>query len=233
VHLILVRHGQSVWNREERFTGWTDIDLTGEGVEQARAAARLLQQAGIVPEVVYTSMLKRAIRTAWTMLDELDRLWVPVHPHWRLNERHYGGLEGRNWNQVIRERGSAWWEEWRRDYSLRPDPLEHDDPRHPRHDPRYRHVAGELLRGGESVHDIMDRVEPVWREAILPDLSAGRNVLVAVHGIAIRGLDEMIRAGGGERLKEIGNAAPVIYEWRDGIVDAASRRVLLRPLQMS
>ncbi len=224
--LVLVRHGQSVWNREERFTGWTDIDLTVHGVSQAREAARLLREAGIEPDVVYTSMLKRAIRTAWTMVEELDRLWVPLHAHWRLNERHYGGLEGQNWNEVIGERGVAWWDEWRRDYSLRPDPLPDDDPRHPRHDIRYSHVPAELLRGGESVHDIMARLEPIWRENILPELTRGRTVLVAVHGIAIRALDEMIRDGGGERMKEIANAAPVIYDWRNGRVDPASRRVL-------
>lgn len=227
MHLVLVRHGQSLWNREERFTGWTDIDLTGEGVEQARAAARLLADAGIHPEVVYTSMLKRAIRTAWTLLEELDRLWVPVHPHWRLNERHYGALEGENWNRVIAERGQAWWDDWRRDYSLRPDPLADDDHRHPRQDRRYRHVEPHLLRGGESVHDIMERIQPVWRGDILPALAAGRSVMVAVHGIAIRALDEMIRAGTGERMKEIANAAPIIYECRPGgRVVAESRRIL-------
>ena len=224
--LVLVRHGQSIWNRDERFAGWTDVDLTDDGVGQARQAARLLRDAGIVPEIVFTSMLKRAIRTAWTMIEELDRLWIPVHPHWRLNERHYGGLEGQYWNDVIRERGLAWWDEWRRDYSLRPDPLPPDDPRHPRHDSRYGHVPADLLRGGESIHDMMARVEPVWRNDILPELARGRTVLLAVHGIAIRALDEMIRNGGGERMKEIANAAPVIYDWRGGEVDAGSRRVL-------
>lgn len=226
VHLVLVRHGQSIWNREERFTGWTDIDLTGEGVGQARQAARLLREARIEPDVVYTSMLKRAIRTAWTMADELDRLWMPVHTHWRLNERHYGDLEGQNWNEVIRDRGTEWWDNWRRDYSLRPDPMPPGDPRHPRLDSRYHHVPAELLRGGESVHDMMARVEPVFRERILPEVSAGRVVLVAAHGIAIRALDEMIREGGGERMKEIVNAAPIIYDWRGGRVDASSRRIL-------
>ena len=225
----MVRHGQSEWNRDERFTGWTDIDLTSEGVEQARGAARALREAGIEPAVVYTSMLKRAIRTAWTMLEELDRCWIPVLPHWRLNERHYGGMEGRNWNEMIRERGAEWWDQWRRDYSLRPEPMAADDPRHPRHDRRYWHVPRELLGGSESVHDIMARIEPIWREVIVPELSQGRTVLVAVHGIAIRALDEMIRGGAGERMKEIGNAAPVIYDWRGGVVDASSRRVL-RPL---
>ena len=224
--LVLVRHGQSIWNRDERFAGWTDVDLTDDGVGQARQAARLLRDAGIVPEIVFTSMLKRAIRTAWTMIEELDRLWIPVHSHWRLNERHYGSLEGQSWNDVIRERGVAWWDEWRRDYSLRPDPLPLDDPRHPRHDSRYDHVPPDLLRGGESIHDMMARVEPVWRNDILPELARGRTVLLAVHGIAIRALDEMIRNGGGERMKEIANAAPVIYDWRGGAVDAASRRVL-------
>ena len=196
-------------------------------MEQARAAARLLADAGIHPEVVYTSMLKRAIRTAWTLLEELDRLWVPVHPHWRLNERHYGALEGENWNRVIAERGQAWWDDWRRDYSLRPDPLADDDHRHPRQDRRYRHVEPHLLRGGESVHDIMERIQPVWRGDILPALAAGRSVMVAVHGIAIRALDEMIRAGTGERMKEIANAAPIIYECRPGgRVVAESRRIL-------
>ena len=224
--LVLVRHGQSIWNRDERFTGWTDIDLTDHGVEQAREAAQLLLEAGVQPDVVFTSMLKRAIRTAWTMVEELDRLWIPVHTSWRLNERHYGGLEGQNWNEVIRERGVPWWDEWRRDYSLRPDPLPDHDPRHPRFDVRYRQVPDHLLRGGESVHDMMARLEPIWRENILPELQQGRTVLVAVHGIAIRALDEMIRNGGGERMKEIANAAPVIYDWRNGAVDPASRRVL-------
>ena len=231
VHLVLVRHGQSIWNREERFAGWTDVDLTIEGVAQAREAARLLREIGISPDVIYTSMLKRAIRTAWTMAEELDRLWLPVHTHWRLNERHYGDLEGQNWNEVIRDRGIAWWDEWRRDYSLRPDQVPAEDPRHPRHDSRYRHVQPELLRGGESVHDMMARVEPVFRERILPDLASGRTVLVAAHGIAIRAMDEMIRQGSGERMKEIINAAPVIYDWRGGQLEAASRRVL-RPASL-
>jgi 2,3-bisphosphoglycerate-dependent phosphoglycerate mutase len=226
VQLVLVRHGQSTWNRDERFAGWTDVDLTEDGVGQARGAARLLREAGIAPEVAYTSMLKRAIRTAWTMIDELDRLWIPVHQHWRLNERHYGGLEGQNWNEVIRERGTEWWNEWRRDYSLRPDQIAHEDPRHPRHDSKYRHVPGELLSGGESVHDMMARLEPVWRGCILPELARGRTVLVAVHGIAIRALDEMIRNGRGERMKEIVNAAPIVYDGRNGVVEPASRRVL-------
>lgn len=229
--MVLVRHGQSIWNKEERFTGWTDIDLTDEGVDQARRAADLLRDAGLAaPHVVYTSMLKRAIRTAWTILDELDRLWVPVHTHWRLNERHYGGLEGHNWNDIIRERGQDWWDEWRRDYSLRPDALPQTDARHPQHDPRYRHVSREALRGGESVHDMMDRIAPVWQAEILPALASGKPVLVAVHGIAIRALDEMIRAadaGRGERMREIPNAAPVVYRWQNGRVDAASRQVLL------
>lgn len=226
MHLVLVRHGQSTWNREERFAGWTDVDLTEHGIEQARLAARLLCETGVEPDVVFTSMLKRAIRTAWTMIDELDRAWIPVHPHWRLNERHYGDLEGQNWNEVIRRRGTQWWDEWRRDYSLRPELIATDDPRHPRRDPRYRHVPDDLLRCGESVHDIMARIEPVWHGEIVPELRRGRTVMMAGHGIAIRALDEMIRQGSGERMKEIANAAPVIYEVRNGGVIAASRRVL-------
>ncbi|MBM3797771.1 MAG: 2,3-bisphosphoglycerate-dependent phosphoglycerate mutase, partial [Acidobacteria bacterium] len=142
----------------------------------------------------------------------------------------YGVLEGHKWNDVIRQRGQDWWDEWRRDYSLRPDNLPHTDERHPQHDPRYRHLPGELLRGGESVHDMMERIAPVWQQEILPALAAGKPVLVAVHGIAIRALDEMIRegsGGGGERMREIPNAAPVVYRWQGGRVDASSRQVLL------
>jgi 2,3-bisphosphoglycerate-dependent phosphoglycerate mutase len=224
--LILIRHGQSLWNKEERFTGWTDIDLTECGVEQARAAARMLRGEGLSPTVVYTSMLRRAIRTAWTVLDEMDRMWVPVHTTWRLNERHYGELEGQNWNEVIRRRGDDWWAEWRRDYSLRPEPIHSADDRHPSRDERYARVPPAELRAGESVHDIMARILPVYVESILPALSRGESVLVAVHGIAIRAIDETIRAATGERLREIPNAVPIVYNVRRGLPVAESRRLL-------
>src|SRR3984957_10807293 len=192
VNLVLVRHGQSIWNLENLFTGWTDIDLTVQGCEEARQAGRELARAAIVPEVVFTSVLKRAIRTQWLMLDELDLLWLPVTRSWRLNERHYGALQGLNKAQTVERHGEAQVKIWRRSYDIPPPPLGLDDPRHPRFDPRYADIDPKLLPAAESLKDTLARVLPFWESRIVPELRTGKNVLIVAHGNSLRALVKML-----------------------------------------
>jgi len=190
--LLLVRHGQSVWNVENLFTGWTDVDLSPEGVEEARRAGAEIARAGLVPDVVFTSVLKRAIRTQWLVLDALDLMWLPVERSWRLNERHYGALQGLNKAQTVERHGEAQVKVWRRSYDTPPPPLALDDERHPRFDRRYAGVAAADLPATESLKDTLARVLPFWEQRIAPELRAGRNVLVVAHGNSIRALVKML-----------------------------------------
>jgi len=190
--LLLVRHGQSVWNLENLFTGWTDVDLTPEGVEEARRAGAEIAREGLVPDVVFTSVLKRAIRTQWLVLDALDLMWLPVERSWRLNERHYGALQGLNKAQTVERHGEAQVKIWRRSYDVPPPPLALDDERHPRFDRRYANVAAADLPATESLKDTLARVLPFWEQRIAPELRAGRNVLVVAHGNSIRALVKML-----------------------------------------
>ncbi len=186
--LVLLRHGESVWNRENRFTGWTDVDLSERGIEEARRAADLLAEAGALCDVAFTSVLKRAIRTLWIVLDGLDRMWVPVHRSWRLNERHYGALQGLNKAQTAARYGEQQVLAWRRSYATRPPLLGADDERHPGRDPRYAGIAAEELPLGECLKDTVERFLPYWHERICPELRAGRRVLIAAHGNSLRAL---------------------------------------------
>ena len=170
--LVLLRHGQSTWNLENRFTGWTDVDLTAEGREEARRAGGLLREAGYGFDVFHTSRLKRAIQTLQVVQDELSQQWVDVHRHWRLNERHYGGLQGLNKAETAAKHGEAKVLEWRRSYDIPPPPLEVTDERHPRQDPRYADLAPDVLPATESLKDVVARMLPYWYDAIVPDLRA-------------------------------------------------------------
>lgn len=186
--LILLRHGQSTWNLENIFTGWTDVPLSEHGREEARAAGALMAEESVGIDVVHTSVLRRAIDTASLALDAMDLGWLPVKRHWRLNERHYGALQGLNKKETAEEYGLEQVHEWRRSYSTRPPSLEPSDARHPRKDPRYAALAPEQLPSSECLADVVERMLPYWYDAIVPDLRSGRRVLVAAHGNSLRAL---------------------------------------------
>ena len=190
--LILCRHGQSDWNLKNLFTGWTDVDLTEKGIEEAREAGRTVAGLDYDIDIAFTSVLKRAIRTLWLMLEEMDRMWIPVVRDWRLNERHYGALQGLNKAETAAKYGDDQVHVWRRSYDVPPPALEMDDERHPSHDPRYRGIAD--LPATESLALTLERVRPCWHETIEPELRAGRNVLIAAHGNSLRALVKMLDA---------------------------------------
>jgi len=217
--LVLLRHGQSVWNVANLFTGWTDVDLSDVGVEEARAAGRELQNTGIRFDYAYTSVLKRAIRTLWIALDEMDRMWLPTAKSWRLNERHYGALQGLDKVQTAAQHGEAQVKIWRRSYDIPPLPLAADDPRHPRFDPRYADLDPALLPATESLKDTLARVLPLWDEAIAPQLRAGRNLLVAAHGNSIRAIVKMLDAVPESQIVELNipTGVPLLYEFDAGL----------------
>ncbi|HVT76438.1 MAG TPA: 2,3-bisphosphoglycerate-dependent phosphoglycerate mutase, partial [Acidimicrobiales bacterium] len=186
--LVLVRHGQSVWNAENRFTGWVDVDLTPEGEREAEAAGAAMAAHGLFPDVVHTSVLTRAVRSANFTLDVLDRLWIPVRRSWRLNERHYGALQGLDKQATVREHGAAQVAVWRRSYDIAPPSLADDEVARTRHDPRYASVPLGCVPASESLRDVVARVVPYWEDSIAADLAAGRVVLVVAHGNSLRAL---------------------------------------------
>ncbi len=212
--LALVRHGQSEWNLENLFTGWTDVDLTDRGIREARAAGRALNDEGIAFDCAITSVLKRAIRTLWLILDEMDRMWIPVHRDWRLNERHYGALQGLDKAETAARHGADQVKIWRRAYDIPPPPLAMDDHRHPRHDSRYKGLDEADLPATESLATTLARVRPCWDEHIAPQLRDGRNVLVAAHGNSLRALVKMLEEISDEAITEfnIPTGVPRIYE---------------------
>jgi len=223
--LVLVRHGQSTWNLENLFTGWTDVDLTALGREEARQAGLELKRAGLLPDVVFTSVLKRAIRTEWLMLDEMDLLWLPVERTWRLNERHYGALQGLNKAQTVERHGEAQVLIWRRSYDIPPPPLAVDDPRHPRFDPRYREVDAADLPATESLKDTLARVLPYWQERVAPELLRGRQVLIVAHGNSLRALVKMLDGLSEQAIVELNipTGVPLLYELDDALKPRSSR----------
>lgn len=212
--LILVRHGQSTWNVENLFTGWHDVDLSELGRQEAIQAARELSSANLDPRIVFTSVLKRAIRTLWIMLDTMDRMWLPVERSWRLNERHYGALQGLNKAQTVEKHGAAQVKIWRRSYDIPPPPLGLDDPRHPRFDPRYADLDPKLLPAAESLKDTLARVLPFWETRIVPELRANKNVLVVAHGNSLRALVKMLELMSESDIVEfnIPTGVPMLYE---------------------
>ncbi len=212
--LILIRHGQSTWNLEGLFTGWIDIDLTDQGEKEAIRAGQLLKEAGIHPDVCYTSVLKRAIRTAELTLDEMDLGWIPVHKNWRLNERHYGALQGLNKAETAEKYGKEQVHLWRRSYDVPPPPLDEKDPTHSKFDPRYRKVAPELIPSTECLKDVLLRMLPMWYDVIAPQLLENKVVAVIAHGNSIRALVKHLENISDDKITEyeIANGEPMIYE---------------------
>ena len=212
--LILVRHGQSSWNLENLFTGWTDVDLTEQGRAEAAQAGRELLKERLEVGVAFTSVLKRAIRTLWIMLDGMDRMWVPVERSWRLNERHYGALQGLNKAQTVAQHGDAQVKIWRRSYDIPPPALAADDQRHPRFDPRYAAVPAQELPATESLKDTLARVFPCWHARIAPELRTGRNVLVVAHGNSLRAMVKMLDDVSEQQIVELNipTGVPLLYE---------------------
>jgi 2,3-bisphosphoglycerate-dependent phosphoglycerate mutase len=228
--LILVRHGQSTWNVENLFTGWHDVDLSELGRQEAVDAGRELKSANLDPHIVFTSVLKRAIRTLWIMLDTMDRMWLPVERSWRLNERHYGALQGLNKAQTVEKHGAAQVKIWRRSYDVPPPPLGLDDPRHPRFDLRYADLDPKLLPAAESLKDTLARVLPFWETRIVPELRANKNVLVVAHGNSLRALVKMLDLMSESDIVEfnIPTGIPMLYEL-DEQIQPTSRRFLGDP----
>jgi 2,3-bisphosphoglycerate-dependent phosphoglycerate mutase len=223
--LILVRHGQSVWNVENLFTGWHDVDLSEQGRAEARSAGQQILKENLTVDLAFTSVLKRAIRTLWFILDEIDRMWVPVQGTWRLNERHYGALQGLNKAQTVEQHGAAQVQIWRRSYDIPPPPLALDDPRHPRYDPRYHDVDPALLPATESLKDTLARVMPFWKQRIAPELLTGRNVLVTAHGNSLRAMVKMLDNRSESDIVELNipTGVPLLYELDAKLTPISSR----------
>jgi 2,3-bisphosphoglycerate-dependent phosphoglycerate mutase len=212
--LVLLRHGQSTWNLENRFTGWTDVDLSDRGVHEAHEAARLMLARGFDLDVAYTSVLKRAIRTLWIVLDDMDMMWLPVHNSWCLNERHYGALQGLNKRETSEQFGEQQVQLWRRSYDVPPPPLSSDDPRHPLFDRRYGDNPPETLPATESLKETYNRVIPYWQEVIVPDVKAGKRVLISAHGNTLRALAKLLDKLSDEAVSELNipTGIPLVYE---------------------
>ncbi len=219
IDLVLLRHGESTWNRENRFTGWTDVDLTARGVEEARRAGRLLTGAGYGFDVACTSRLKRAIRTLWLVLDEMDLMWIPVHRSWRLNERHYGALQGLDKAQTAAKFGDAQVLAWRRSYVTPPPALAPDDARNPRPDPRYADLTDNELPLAECLHDVVERFLPFWHGRLAPELKSGKRVLIAAHGNSLRALVKHLDGTSDDDIVgvNIPTGVPLVYHLDDDL----------------
>jgi len=217
--LILLRHGESDWNRENRFTGWTDVDLSTTGIAEARRAGKSLLEQGFTFDVAYTSVLKRAIRTLWIVLDEMDLMWIPVYRSWRLNERHYGALQGLNKAETAAQHGEAQVKIWRRSYDIRPPALEPTDPRFPGRDRRYADIADRELPRTECLKDTVVRFLPYWQETISPAIRAGRRVIIAAHGNSLRALVKHLDGVSDEDITELNipTGMPLLYELDDNL----------------
>lgn len=228
--LVLLRHGQSTWNLENLFTGWYDADLSEQGREEARAAGRALGAAGAVPSVLHTSLQTRAIRTANLALEELDRLWLPVRRSWRLNERHYGGLQGLDKKATADKYGLDQVKVWRRSYDVPPPPLDLDDERHPRFDPRYAGLPPDVLPASECLADVVARMLPYWYDGIVPDLRAGHTVLVVAHGNSLRALVKHLDGISDADIAELNlpTGVPIHYELDDDLAPAKSLDIVER-----
>jgi 2,3-bisphosphoglycerate-dependent phosphoglycerate mutase len=214
MNLVLLRHGESEWNRDNRFTGWTDAELSDRGRQEAHRAAQLLRERDFVFDVAHTSVLKRAIHTLWIVLDDLDMAWLPVYRSWRLNERHYGALQGLNKQETADQFGAEQVLLWRRSYTVRPPALARDDRRHPRFDPRYARLSSEELPATESLQDTLGRVLPYWHEVIAPELTRGQKVLIAAHGNSLRALVKYLDGISDEKILELNipTGVPLVYE---------------------
>ena len=216
---VLLRHGESTWNKENRFTGWTDVDLSDKGRDEAREAGRLLKDGGYVFDVAFTSVLKRAIRTLWIALDGVDQMWLPVEKHWRLNERHYGALQGLNKAETTAKHGEAQVKIWRRSYDIPPPPMAPDDPRHESRDPRYAALAPGEIPLTESLKDTVARFLPYWHGTIAPAITSGKRVLVAAHGNSLRALVKYLDHVDEATITELNipTGIPLVYELDDDL----------------
>ncbi|MBC8379006.1 MAG: 2,3-diphosphoglycerate-dependent phosphoglycerate mutase [Planctomycetes bacterium] len=212
--LVLLRHGQSIWNRENRFTGWTDVDLSEQGKTEAGEAGRILAQKGFGFDIAFTSVLKRAIRTLWIVLDEMDLMWIPVYRSWCLNERHYGALQGLNKAQTAAEFGEDQILAWRRGYAVRPPALERSDQRYPGHDARYQHLDEKELPLGESLQDTTARFLPYWHKTIVPMMKSGKRILISAHGNSLQALIKHLDNLAPEEIVQanIPTGIPLVYE---------------------
>jgi len=217
--LVLLRHGESIWNMENRFTGWTDVDLSPKGIEEARAAGRQMRADGYLFDVAFTSLLKRAIRTLWLALDEMDLMWIPEHKTWKLNERHYGALQGLNKLETVERHGEQQVKIWRRSYDIRPPALSPDDPRSPQKDPRYQDLRPEEIPLTECLKDTVERVLPYWHQTIAPAVQAGQRLLIASHGNSLRALVKYLDKISDEAIVELNipTGIPLVYELNDDL----------------
>ena len=217
--LVLVRHGESTWNKENRFTGWTDVDLSEKGRQEAIEGGQVLKREGYVFDVAHTSVLKRAIRTLWSVLDEMDQMWIPVHRSWRLNERHYGALQGLNKSETAAKFGEDQVKIWRRSYDVPPPALTADDERYPGHDPRYKDLTAEELPLTECLKDTVHRFLPCWHNTIAPAVKAGRRVLIAAHGNSLRALVKYLDDVSEEAIVNLNipTGMPLVYELDDDL----------------
>ena len=223
--LVLLRHGRSDWNDRNLFTGWVDSDLSERGVAEARRAGELLRAEGVRPDVVHTSVLVRAIRTAWLALDEMQMTWLPVHRSWRLNERHYGALQGLNKAETAEKHGPDKVKIWRRSYDIPPPPIEPGSEFDVSSDPRYRELPPHVVPRTECLKDTLERTLPYWEDAIVPDLRAGRTVLVAAHGNSLRALVKHLDGIGDDEITELNipTGNPLVYELDDTLTPTRSR----------
>jgi 2,3-bisphosphoglycerate-dependent phosphoglycerate mutase len=219
IKLVLLRHGESTWNKENRFTGWTDVDLSDKGRQEAREAGAVLKAGGYTFDVAYTSVLKRAIRTLWSALDELDLMWIPVHRSWRLNERHYGALQGLNKAETAAKYGDAQVKIWRRSYDVPPPVLTPDDPHFPGHDPRYKGLTPAELPLTECLKDTVARFLPLWHDTIAPSIRAGQKVIIAAHGNSLRALVMYLDNVSEANIVELNipTGMPLVYELDDNL----------------
>jgi 2,3-bisphosphoglycerate-dependent phosphoglycerate mutase len=217
--LVLIRHGESTWNKENRFTGWTDVDLSDKGRQEAKEGGQVLKAEGFAFDVAYTSVLKRAIRTLWTVLDEMDQMWIPVYRSWRLNERHYGALQGLNKSETAAKYGDDQVKIWRRSYDVPPPVLTPDDPRFPGHDPRYKSLSKEELPLTECLKDTVARFLPLWHETIAPAIKSGQKVLIAAHGNSLRALVKYLDNIPESEIVELNipTGMPLVYELDDNL----------------
>ena len=223
--LVLVRHGESVWNKENRFTGWTDVDLSAQGLTEAREAGRVLKAEFLTFDAAYTSVLKRAIRTLHTILDEMDLMWLPVTKAWQLNERHYGSLQGLDKSETAAKHGEAQVKIWRRAYAIAPPPLEPGDPRSPASDPRYHGLTPKQLPLTECLKDTVDRVVPYWDAEIAPRIKAGERLIIAAHGNSLRALVKFLNGISDDDIVELNipTGMPLIYDLDANLKSLGSR----------
>jgi 2,3-bisphosphoglycerate-dependent phosphoglycerate mutase len=223
--LTLLRHGESLWNQEGRFTGWTDVDLSARGIDEAHRAASLLMKDGLSFDLAFTSVLRRAIRTLWIVLDDMDLMWIPVHRSWRLNERHYGALQGLGKDEMRGRAGADQVRTWRRSYAVRPPALGEADPRHPRFDPRYAGLDPAELPAAESLKDTLERTLPYWHGAIAPAIAGGKRVLIVAHGNSLRALVKYLDGIPDDEipLVEIPTGNPLVYTLDDDLTAIAHR----------